>query len=90
MAASLHMINNKPPLRISYPLHDYAHRQPSNYKQALAVQRSHEQRIIEQGILEDYNEEMNKAIEAGNFVKLSDTYMKNWKGGGYTMLSISL
>ena len=81
MQESLHMENDLPPIRISYPLKPEAHVQKSNHKQALAVQRAHEKRIINQGILEDYNSEMQKAIEAGTVVKLTNREIREWSGG---------
>ena len=81
MAASLTLTDGKPPLRISYPFNEHAAYQISNHKQALAVQKAHEQRVIREGILTEYNMEMQKAIDAGNVVQLSKEEMDNWKGG---------
>ena len=75
------MENDLPPIHIAYPLKPEAHVQKSNYKQALAVQRAHEKRIMKQGILEEYNSEMQKAIEAGTVVKLTDRELREWSGG---------
>ena len=80
MQESLHMENDLPPIHIAYPLKPEAHVQKSNYKQALAVQRAHEKRIMKQGILEEYNSEMQKAIEAGTVVKLTDRELREWSG----------
>ena len=81
MAASLQLTNGKPPIKIAYPLKDLANSQPSNHKQALAVQKAHERRIIQQGIQEEYNNEMNKMIDASNVVLLSRGEIDSWEGG---------
>ena len=81
MATSLHMTDGKPPMHISYPFNSLAKEQKSNHKQAIAVQKSHERRVIKDGILDQYNEEMQKALKAGNVVELSQEEMNSWKGG---------
>ena len=81
MAASLKMTNGKPPMCISYPFNEYAHKQVANAKQAIAVQKSHEQRVICEGIVDDYNAEMEKAIQAGNIIELTKEEMNSWTGG---------
>ena len=81
MAASIQLTNGKPPIRLSYPLHEIAHAQQSNHIQALAVQKSHEKRVLKENILDDYNNEMQKALDAGSVVKLTKEEMNEWKGG---------
>ena len=73
--------NNKPRITISYPLKEEAHIQVRNYKQAFAVQKAHEKRVWKENLQEEYREEMNKMIEAGTVVELSQEEMDNWKGG---------
>ena len=81
MEASLTLTNGKPPIQISYPLYSHAHDQISNHRQAMAVQKAHEKRVVKDGLLEEYNQEMQKALDSGNVVRLSEEEISNWKGG---------
>ena len=46
MSASVELTDGKPPIKIKYPFNEFAQIQKSNHKQAIAVQKSHEKRII--------------------------------------------
>ena len=80
MSASLKLTNGKPPLQISYPFNEHVWKQVSNHRQAIAVQKSHEKLIKKQGILEEYNCEMQKALEIGSVVPLTQKDIDEWTG----------
>ena len=67
-------------LHCQYPWKACASRMRDNWEQANKVQGQIERRLIKTNQLEQYNEEMEKAIQAGTVRELTDSETKLWKG----------
>ena len=78
MNASLKLTKGKPPLKISYPFNSFVWSQVSNHKQAIAVQKSHESRVHREGIIDEYKNEMQETIDAGNEVLMTQGEIDSW------------
>ena len=68
-------------IRVSYPLKEEHLDQPNNYRQVRAVQGNIERRVRQQGLSKEYNEEIQRMLDAGAARKLTPQEMKEWKGG---------
>ena len=68
-------------IRVSYPLREESRDQPNNYKQVRAVQGNIERRVRQQGLATEYNNEINRMLEAGAARPLTAEEMRAWKGG---------
>ena len=51
-----------------------------NLKQVKPIQASIEKRIVKMGKIDDYNKELQKAINAGSIVKLSSEEIRSYSG----------
>ena len=67
-------------LKISYPFNERAELQRSNANQARAVQTRVEKTLKAKGVEDEYHREMEKALEAGSIVPVSEGEMAAWKG----------
>ena len=67
-------------ITVSYPWKECVDRLKDNSKQAFMIQTNIEKRMVKAGILERYNDEIQKAINAGTLRKLSMDEMKEWVG----------
>ena len=59
-------------IRCAYPFNGKEEEQVSNYGQALTIQKSVERKLERDGLTEAYKLEMQKAIDAGAVVRISD------------------
>ena len=67
-------------LRISYPFNEKAWLQKDNRHQARAVQLRVEENLRKKGVLGEYHEEMEKAIQAGSLRLIGDQEQYEWTG----------
>ena len=67
-------------IHVRYPLKPAAYQQQDNFGQAIVVQSNIEKRLIRDGLVQDYDAEMKKAIEAKSVVKLTEEEMTSWTG----------
>ena len=67
-------------IKVNYPWKAEAYSQVPNYGQAVAIQASIERRLVKEGLLSAYAEEMDKALEAGSVKKLGSEDLEDYPG----------
>ena len=67
-------------IHVQYPLKPEAYLQTDNSSQARAMQSNIEKRLIRDQLMDDYDTEMQKALQAGSVVKLAEEELKTWTG----------
>ena len=78
--SSMRLDKEEKKIYVEYPFKPTAYMQKDNSSQAKAMQGNIERRLIRDGLVEDYNAEMKKALEAGSVVKLSEEEIESWTG----------
>ena len=78
--ANMYLDPKESRIKVSYPFKPEVSLQASNYNQVVAIQEGVEKRVIRDGLLDQYTEEMQKAIDAGSVVKLRKEDLKEWEG----------
>ena len=67
-------------IHVRYPFKPEAYLQTDNSKQAKAMQSNIKKRLVRDGLMGDYQKEMQKALQAGSVVKMSKQELDSWNG----------
>ena len=67
-------------IHVRYPFKPEACLQTDNSKQAKAMQSNIEKRLVRDGLMEDYQKEMQKALQVGSVGKMSKQEVHSWNG----------
>ena len=67
-------------LQVSYYFSKDPHCLANNRTQVIKMAEKQERRLVKNGQLEAYNKEMQKYIDRGGVIKLSEEELKNWSG----------
>ena len=67
-------------IQVSYYFSRDPHCLPNNRAQVVKMAEKQERRLIKAGRLEDYNAEIQKYIDRGGVIKLSEEELDNWSG----------
>ena len=67
-------------IHVSYPFRRDPHSLPNNRAAVVKMAEKMEKRLIKSGFHETYNQEIQKALDRGAAVKLSEQEIEEWKG----------
>ena len=78
--ATMRLDKEEARIHVQYPLKPEAYLQTDNSRQAKAMQGNIERRLLRDQLMEDYQKEMQKAVQAGSVVKMSKQELESWDG----------